>query len=195
MSAGGRRVCIALVAPSGSGKSTTAGFVLDRCRALGVAAAVVKLAQPLYDVQSCIYRACGVAIEPGAQNQALLETVASLMRAIDARSLVNAFFRALDATDAQVVVNDDLRDPEVDWPALRAAGFRAVRIVASGPVVAQRLARRADLHTQRNSAVDARAGAIEADFTLENHGDSLAEYRRTVDRFVDELLAAHGVRP
>ena len=180
---------LSLVAPSGSGKSSTASFMLARARAYGFSARIVKLASPLYDLQRRYYEIAGEPIAAGAQNQPLLEQIARDLRAIRADALVHDFFARLADTDADIVINDDLRDMDVDLPALRARGFRTVRVMARQEVRARRLKHRGDLRTLLNSPLDAPLVAHEPDYVIENNGDDLAAYERTVAGFIDGLLA------
>ena len=50
----------------------------------------------------------------------------------------------LAGTSADVVINDDLRDPHVDAPLLRRHGFRVLRITCDESVRQARLAGRGD---------------------------------------------------
>lgn len=159
---------IAVIGHSGCGKSTTAGLVADFAARSGLRHAVVKLAAPLYDLQAAVYRRAGVALAPGAQDQVLLEALADALRRIRPDSLVADFTARMAAVDADVVINDDLRDPEVDAPALRALGFRVVRVTADPATQAARLAARDDL--TRSDRSTAGLDRIEADAVLDNSG-------------------------
>lgn len=180
---------LSLVAPSGSGKSSTAAFMLERCAALGLRARIVKLAEPLYALQQQFYRVAGIDIDRFAQNQKLLEDIATHLRAIRPDVLVRDFFRRLESDDADVVINDDLRDMNTDLPALRRAGFVTVRISATREVAARRLGLRRDLQTQRDSRLDAAVLGIMPDHVLVNDGDDLQDYRRRVHAFFDLMLS------
>lgn len=163
---------LAVIGFSGCGKSTTAGLVADFAAAHGLRHAVVKLAAPLYDLQAAVYARAGVPLAPGAQDQVLLESLADAMRRIRPDSLVADFRARLDRTDADIVVNDDLRDAAVDAPALRDLGFRVLRVTADPDVRAARLADRADLTRadRSTSGLD----RIEPDAVLDNSGSRSA---------------------
>jgi len=163
-------LCLCLVAPSGSGKSTTAQLIRDWLLARGHSVEVVKLAEPLYRIQAMFYAEAGIALTPETQDQKLLESVATHLRAIHARALADGFLRRLAASRADVVINDDLRDDRIDWPALREAGFRVVKVAARAEVRAQRLAERNDLSVVKDSPLDLQMARIEADYVLTNNG-------------------------
>jgi dephospho-CoA kinase len=176
---------LAVVGLSGCGKSTTAGLIERFADDHGLSHAVVKLARPLYQLQSAVYRAAGVDLAPGAQDQVLLEQLAGTLRRIRPDALVADFLQRLSAVDADVVVNDDLRDPDVDAVALRAHGFRVLRVTADPPVRAARLAGRGDL--SRADGSTARLDLIPADAVLDNSGslDALNEsLRRLLGRWL-----------
>ncbi len=179
---------LAIVAPSGSGKSTTAGFIVQRCRQRGHMARVLKLAEPLYQLQRAFYEAAGQKIEVYQQNQKLLEDIATHLRAIRPTALVDDFARRLRACDETVIINDDLRDPDVDLPKLRDLGFRILRVSADEPAIAARLDQRGDLQTQRASRVDQTVQRIRPDHVLVNCGTDLQAYQQDVFAFTDFLL-------
>lgn len=173
-------LCLCLVAPSGSGKSTTAQLIRNWLLARGHSVEVVKLAEPLYRIQAMFYAEAGIALTPETQDQKLLESVATHLRTIHARALADGFLRRLAASRADVVINDDLRDDRIDWPALREAGFRVVKVAARAEVRAQRLAERNDLSVVKDSPLDLQMARIEADYVLTNNG-SLGALEAQVD--------------
>lgn len=173
-------LCLCLVAPSGSGKSTTAQLIRNWLLARRHSVEVVKLAEPLYRIQAMFYAEAGIALTPETQDQKLLESVATHLRTIHARALADGFLRRLAASRADVVINDDLRDDRIDWPALREAGFRVVKVAARAEVRAQRLAERNDLSVVKDSPLDLQMARIEADYVLTNNG-SLGALEAQVD--------------
>jgi hypothetical protein len=183
---------VSLIAPSGSGKSTTAAFMLERCGMLGLPSRIVKLAAPLYRLQQQFYRVAGIDIDPGAQNQKLLEDIATHLRTIRSDALVRDFLGRLSAEASDVVINDDLRDMETDLPALQQAGFIVVRVSASPGVIAKRLDARRDLQTQRVSRLDVPMLAHRPDHVIVNDGDDIDAYRMRVYAVLDLLLARYG---
>ncbi|MBF6228515.1 hypothetical protein IU470_25835 [Nocardia abscessus] len=140
-----RQVRLALFGASGAGKSTTCRLLLETVQQRGLAGVLVKLAEPLYDVQRLIYSLCGhPVIEPYRQDGILLSSLADNFRRIDPGSLTRLFAaRVAGAEKADVVICDDMRRP--DYEALREMGFRFVRITAPEAVRIGRRTARDDL--------------------------------------------------
>jgi hypothetical protein len=176
---------IAVIGLAGSGKSTLADYAEQFADDRGLRHARVKLAQPLYQLQAEVYRVAGVELRAGAQDQLLMEHIAEALRRIRPESIVDSFFARLRDVDADIVINDDLRDPDVDAPALRREGFRIVRVVADPRIRESRLADRGDL--TRSDRSTAELDRIEPDVCLLNNG-SLAEYREAGRRLLARLL-------
>jgi len=168
---------VAIIGLAGCGKSTTAGLISEICADAGLTCAIVKLAKPLYDLQELVYQRAGEPISEGAQDQVLLEALASAMRRIRPTSLADDFLARLGATSADVVLNDDLRDPYVDAVALRDSGFLVLRVTARPEVRQQRLGTRGDI--TRADASTANLDLIEPNAVLDNSG-SLEEHRAAV---------------
>ncbi|MGL4175035.1 MAG: hypothetical protein ACRCSN_03080 [Dermatophilaceae bacterium] len=166
-----------MVGLAGSGKSTCASLIAEFAREQGLSHAVVKLAAPLYDLQDQVYRRSGAELSAGAQDQVLMEALADAMRRIRPTSIADDFLARLDKTSAQVVVNDDLRDPEYDAPRLTGRGFRVLRITCAEEVRRTRLAKRADpsLADRSTRHID----QIRPDAVIENAG-RLEELRARV---------------
>src|SRR5207253_4794770 len=125
--------------------------------------------------------AAGVDLPAGAQDQLLMEALASALRRIRAESLADDFITRLARTEADVVINDDLRDPHVDAVALREQGFYVVRVHAPAPVRQARLAARGDVTVSDRSTEG--LDQIQADAVIENCSD-LASFRSAVRRLV-----------
>ena len=176
---------ISIIGLAGCGKSTSAGLIEEFAKESGLTYATVKLAKPLYDLQAQVYRAARVEVPAGTQDQILMESLADAMRRIRPESLADDFLTRLAATDADVVVNDDLRDPFVDAVALRAHGFRVLRVTAAPDVRERRLAGRGDTSRADRSTND--LDLIEPDAVLDNSG-SLAEHRDALREVVRRWL-------
>lgn len=165
-----QQIRLSLVAPSGSGKSTLAAMLQRLFEEHGYTVEVLKLAQPLYDIQASLYAKALVEVAAGKQDQRLLEVIATEMRRIDARALVNNFQQRLARCQARVVINDDLRDDQVDWPHLKEQQFQVVRVVTSDENRARNLSMRKDLSVVKNSSLNKQIASIRADFVLVNNG-------------------------
>ncbi|MBN3467592.1 dephospho-CoA kinase [Pseudomonas savastanoi pv. phaseolicola] len=182
---------LALVAPSGSGKSTTAQLLREHFEEAGLSVEVIKLAQPLYELQDMFYEQAGVELASGSQNQRLLECIARELRVLDGQSLVKNFARRLMQSRAQVVINDDLRDDTVDWPYLYEQGFQVIKVLADSSLRQLRLGLRGDISVVENSALDLQMRRIDADYVLPNSG-SLAQLKQRVA--VVGRWAMHGAQ-
>jgi hypothetical protein len=183
-----KRAMISLLAPSGSGKSTVAQMIQARAATYGMQCAVVKLAAPLYELQSQIYRLARLPLSGGAQNHYVLENCADQLRALNPDCIVADFLERVQASTAQVIINDDLRDPLTDWPRLREIGFKAIRIVAARETRAARMRARNDLRSLVDSKLDGPLATIQADEELLNDGADLGELRTRVEALTDRLL-------
>ncbi|MEU5693414.1 hypothetical protein [Actinosynnema sp. NPDC020468] len=172
---------LSIIGLAGCGKSTTAALIGEFVAELGLTCATVKLAKPLYDLQASVYRVSGVALAAGVQDQVLMEALADALRRVNPRSLADDFLARLARTTADVVLNDDLRDPYVDAVALRDNGFRVLRVTAAAEVREKRLALRGDASRADRSteALD----LIHPDAVVDNSA-SLAEHRDAVREFV-----------
>jgi AAA domain len=176
MPASAGRRAFAVVAPSGSGKSTATRFLREEFEAGGLRVEVIKLAEPLYRLQRDFYASAGQEIDHYAQDQPLLEAIAAHLRRLSPTALVDDLMRRVDATDADVVINDDLRDPHVDWPAMRLAGFRVVGVAVDETIRRKRLARRKDLATAADPPASRELALIPREIVIYNNG-SLPELR------------------
>lgn len=180
---------LSLVAPSGSGKSTLAGLLKTQFEQVGFSVQVLKLAQPLYELQADFYDKSMVDVARGRQNQRLLEVIATEMRRIDPYSLVNNFRGRLFNSSADIVINDDLRDDTVDWPYLKSEGFRVVRVLASAAKRSQYLDGRGDLSVVSNSELNLQIARIRADFVLVNNA-LLSDFEAQAQALVQHLVVA-----
>lgn len=182
------RLC--LVGPSGSGKSTAAKIMVERFAEHGMSAGIYKLALPLYELQSIVYRKAGHEIDFFRQDQVLLEELARALRRIDPQSLVRGFLARVAQASEDVILNDDLRDADVDAPVLKAEGFRIVKIATPESVRLARLAGRTDLTSTTTTPLDDQIRRIEADWTITNDTPRLEDYQATVRSLVDRWVTA-----
>ena len=177
------RVCV--IGLAGVGKSTCAGLTEEFARDKGLTYARVKLSEPLYHLQEQVYRTAGADLREDAQDQVLMEALADAMRRIRPESLADDFTRRLARTDAELVVNDDLRDPHVDAPALRAHGFRVLRVVCDEDLRQSRLDQRDD--PTRADRSTRQIDLIEPDAVIDN-GAGLDAYRAAVHELLGSWL-------
>lgn len=165
---------IALIGPSGVGKSTAAAALAELGRGR-----VIKLSAPLHALAAEFYRAWGLP-PPAGQDRDLMERLAEIARRMRPGVLAARFLAEVRALEAAatlasprrrrlgLAVCDDLRDPDHDAPALRAAGFAFVRIEAAEPDRLARLGARGDASGPAHAACDARLGDIPVDLVLRN---------------------------
>lgn len=183
----GSQIRLALVASSGSGKSTTASLLKDAFNQRGLSVSIEKLAQPLYSLQRAYFNELMQSIEADAQHQLLMEKIADNLRMLNPRALVEHLFTRLKDNHAQVILTDDLRDKQTDWPALVEQGYTVIRVRCDEGVRRRRLNDRHDLHSQFVSELDEDINTIKSHFTLDNNSD-MSQLRVVVGELVDELL-------
>lgn len=177
---------VAVLGLSGAGKSTCAGLITGFAARRGLSVARIPLARPLYELQERVYVTAGVQLRPGAQDQLLLEDLAGHLRRINPEALVADFLARMNqAVDdgVRVLINDDLREPHVDAPAVRAAGFRILRITCDEAVRQVRLKKRGDLTRTDRSTRE--IDLIGPDAVIDNSA-GLDDYRTAVH----DLLAS-----
>jgi hypothetical protein len=134
----------------------------------------------LYRLQSDIYGLVGRSIGSGQQDQALLRDLARHLRRIKPSYLADDFLGRVElaATDgAHVVINDDLKDTDVDYPLLVQHGFQFLRITCPDELRSQRLASRADITQVPERDSTWRFDRIHADWTIDNRTNNPADLR------------------
>ncbi|MGI5293078.1 hypothetical protein ACQEVF_58565 [Nonomuraea polychroma] len=104
----------------------------------------IKLAAPLYALQGEIYRMAGHRIGAWEHDNELLRSLAAHLRRINPRFLVEDFLQRVSGSSADVVINDDMRNVDPDYHAMRAAGFSFVRVYCSNEIRVRRIAARGD---------------------------------------------------
>ena len=188
-------VRLALFGLPGSGKSTACRELLEILVERGRAVVVIKLAEPLYELQNLIYSYCGKPLHDRyRQDGALLNFLGAHLRSINPDVLANHFTsrqRAAEDAASQagderlVVVCDDMRP--VDVPFMRARGFTIVRIDAPRDARERRLAGRGDT-TRGSSSHSTEIGVEETehDLLVTNDG-SLAALRASLADMVEDL--------
>lgn len=137
---------LALYGLAGSGKSTVAASLKTELEERGYSVQVIKLAEPLYRIQSHIYATAGKSIGMWDHDNDVLRTTATWLRRINPDYMADDFVARVEASTACVVINDDMRDTAVDYPRLAGDGFSFVQITCTDDVRAQRLEARGD-HT------------------------------------------------
>ncbi|NOR61551.1 MAG: dephospho-CoA kinase [Rhodobacteraceae bacterium] len=185
------QIRLSFVAPSGSGKSSAVNCLAERLQAIGLTVAVLKLADPLYRLQSIYYDVVGQHLDVDSQDQILMETIATQLRRIDPEVLANDFQRRLTACAADVVLNDDLRDDQIDAVRLRALGFKVVRVATSESVRLARLNSRNDPSIVTDSPLDRQVSRIPADFVIPNSAPGLEALDRQIAALSRHIIASN----
>lgn len=179
------RLC--LLGGTGSGKSTSCALFRQAFTKRGMSVETLKLADPLYQLQSQIYELSGQPLhQGGTQDQILLETMARVMRRISPEALVWNLGKRLSDCQSNVVINDDLRDNFVDAPVLKAKGFHFIRIYARPAVRTARLKTRGDISLSLNSKVECQQRRIAAEYVLTNNG-SIEELSQQISDLTEIL--------
>lgn len=177
---------IALIAPSGSGKSTAAKFIKEAFEAKELKVDIEKLARPLYQMQHEYFSLLGITTRDAQQHQTLLEHIASDLRMLNPKALVDDLMKRLRGSDADIILTDDLRDPDVDARVLISIGYIIVKIESSDKIRSERLQTRNDLESHTHSELDEGILRIPCDYTIMNDG-TLDEFKRKNFELIDNL--------
>ncbi|MHA3947376.1 alkaline phosphatase family protein [Cellulomonas bogoriensis] len=180
-----RQLRLCVTGLSGAGKSTFVAIAREVCAARGLSVEHVRLAEPLYRLQQEVRTTAGVGARAAQQDQLLMESLAQQLRRLNPRALVEPVAARVRHSTADVVLNDDLRDPDVDAVELRRLGFVVVRVEAPDELRRARLERRGDVSTSDASTQGLRR--LSADHTIRNDA-SPERYRRDVTQLVEVLL-------
>jgi len=179
---------IALHGIPGAGKSTLARLLLEEFGRIGRQAVVVRLAEPLYQLQSLVYRLAGSPLpDPAVQDGLLLADLAGHLRRINPDALTADFRRRVerlaDTAPEAVMVCDDLRVPDIN--CVRDLGFTLVRVDADPELRRARRAQRGDLTCREERGM---VPAAVSDVVVRNDG-SLAELRAAAQALVGRVTA------
>lgn len=186
---------LALFGLPGSGKSTTAIFLDEAVRSAGAVGVRLKLAEPLYGLQSEVYEICGRPLpDPYRQDGKLLAMLGQHLRRINPTVLTDDFRRRLQhrvrglPEDAQVIVIcDDMRP--VDAAAMHEMGFEMTHVLCTQQISSRRIIDRGDLAVEDGvQPLEAGIPLLSADHVIKNDGD-IEDLIRNVEEFVKELLS------
>lgn len=172
---------------SGSGKSTTCENAISYYQKNNELVEVIKLAYPLYYLQNEFYKMAGIDINFYDQNQHLLEVIATNIRELNPKGLINNFNERLKNSTADVVINDDLRDTKVDYPELKSQGFIFVKIQCDEELRISRLKARNDLNTVVHSKTTDLIDEIVPDFIIDTSNEDKAVAREALYDFLSKL--------
>lgn len=183
------KLCVYGVA--GSGKSTISKMVADLLTARGHNVDIIKLADPLYRLQQQIYALTGQQVPLWTHDNEMLRTLATQLRRINPDFIVEDFLRRLEASTADVVINDDLRDTAVDYPRMADCDFRFLHAACTDEVRAARMGARGDLTVVPDSVATWGFDRITPDWTIDNSSDDQGHLRHQVEVVLDKWLEQH----
>jgi cytidine deaminase len=133
---------------------------------------IIKLAYPIYMLQEQFYIAANQPINPEDQDQILMENIASNLRRINSNSLVDSFDLRLKRSSADVIINDDVRDYEVDYKYMKENSFIFIRLVCDENVRIQRLNARNDISVVKKSSTTKDIDKFEPDIIIDTTATS-----------------------
>jgi dephospho-CoA kinase len=182
---------VALYGLSGSGKSTIAAMLNTSLTRRGVSVEIVKLAAPLYQLQAHIYATVGHEIGAWEHDNELLRTLAGQLRRISPDFIVEDFLDRVRASTADVVITDDLRDSQVDYPRLAAEGFCFLRVRCSDEVRAGRIMARGDRSVVPDSDATWGYDRITPHWIVDTTSPDQDDRYHQVEIILTKLLAEH----
>jgi dephospho-CoA kinase len=185
---------LALYGLSGSGKSTVAAALTSSLTRQGHRVEIVKLAAPLYQLQGSIYATAGRQIGPWEHDNEMLRMLASQLRRINPHFIAEDFLHRVHASSADVVINDDLRDSQVDYPRLAAEGFRFLHVSCTDEVRAGRVTARGDRSVVPDSDATWGYHRITPDWTVDTTSLDQADLHHQVEIILTKWLAEQPAR-
>lgn len=164
---------ISFIAPSCYGKSTAIKMLSD-CYDLKN----IKIAEPLYELQSAFYRYINKEIE-FEQDGELLQFLGAKIRKENPAFLIDTFTNKVNASSThELITNDDCRPP--DYIYLKKLGFKFVLING--------FRRDRQDHTLSNSKsnLEWNESTVNYDYVLDNLG-TIEEYHINIDNLMREI--------
>lgn len=171
---------------SGSGKSSTGKIIKDYFEAKNMKTEFIKLAYPLYQIQKIFYYKAGKKIDFYDQDQVLLEIIAENLRRISKTALVDDFMSRLKVSTANVVINDDIRDYNNDYPILKKENFIFLKIYCREDLRIERIKQRKDISTKINSETTRDIDKFESDWIIDSSANNLEMMKNIVCNIMDK---------
>ena len=164
---------ICFVAPSGYGKSTASKLLIKE-----FGGCVIKIAEPLYDLQDRFYSRLGIFVGD-KQDGELLQFFGRKVREIKPNFLLEEFYKNVIGVScySRIIINDDCRP--MDYEYLKNLGFIFVKI--NGFV------RDRDDFTKSNpnNSLEWKSD-IPCDYEINNYGD-MEEYRCEILKLMEMI--------
>lgn len=181
-----KMVKLGLLGNSGVGKDTCVRCIQRHYPHLRLE--LIRLADPLYEVQNYIYRICGKIKDAQSQDGILLNFLGKHMRQINPDVLKQHFFHILEQSEfrADLVICSDVRPQDV--PFVRQKGFHIVQIVADPELALERRKKRGDLSLGNPTHCTEKGGASDFYDTQVINNSSLQEFEEKIIKLTDQLL-------
>jgi len=176
---------LALLGGTGVGKDT---FVqIFRKNFPRVSCQLIRLAEPLYEVQRFIYKTCSKEILGDVQDGILLNFLGKHMRSINSNVLLDRFAQSVQELESRVdmILCSDVRPVDVQF--VKKMGFTVVYITADPQLTLERRKKRGDL-SLGNSGHETEAGisADMYDFQISNN-TTLKDYEKSTIQFLENF--------
>ena len=172
---------------SGCGKSTVGRMISEYYSSRNKKTEFIKLAYPLYQIQHIFYETAGKTIGFYEQDQVLLESIAGNLRKISNMALADNFLRRLKQSDGDVVINDDVRDYQFDYPALKKEGFLFIKVFCDEELRIRRLKERNDISVTLVSKTTRDIDKFSSDLAIDTNSSDLDKARTQLHRFLDQM--------
>ncbi|QVJ03515.1 AAA family ATPase (plasmid) [Nocardiopsis eucommiae] len=162
---------IALYGLPGAGKSTLAHLLVEEATSRGWNSSVVKIAEPLYDIQRYVYERAGLPLQDAYQQDGmLLNVLGENLKRINPNALIDDIAqRVADLDLDHIPICDDMRGDAA--PKLANLGFTLVQVTAPDQLRRQRKQKRADLTAGDDKHVTEVPVSRDPDYQIVNDGD------------------------
>lgn len=164
---------ISIIGQTGNGKTTTAKIIENHFKAN-----IIKLAEPLYDIQKEIYDKLGITLK--GQDGELLQFLGDKIQRLSPEFLVKEFFKKCE--NIEFIVNDDCRPHNYKY--LKDKGF--IFFFIDG---IQRERKEDHTSVDKNHKVEwnDKEARLKSDYILENKG-SIEELEKKIIKLINSLL-------
>lgn len=178
---------LALLGGPGVGKDTFVQILRKRFPQISLR--LIRLAEPLYEVQKFVYRSCSKEISDHVQDGILLNFLGQHMRSINPNVLLDRFAKAVQEIGDQrdLIICSDVRP--IDAAFVKKLGFHIVHITANPDIALERRKRRGDFSLGSNSHITEKGILSEMYDTVISNNKSYEEYEMSVLQLLNDFLA------
>jgi dephospho-CoA kinase len=176
---------IALVGTTGVGKSTFVSILKKQLK--HVVCKEIRLAKPLYQVQSYLYKICKTKKNKNVQDGVLLNFLGQHMRAINKNIIEEHFVEQLSkiTNDVELVICSDVRP--IDLAFVTKHDFVIINIQSDEEIALKRRMQRGDVSLANSKHwTEQQIYGFQPDYNIVNNG-SIAEYENAVLGLVNKL--------